>query len=365
MRGQWIGEYHGTDNGSFLISVDELKSSFKGSAFISSFDTKIPPIAVFFETPDKGQNFNFETNHIACVDPITNLIVPFSQIQDRYNKIKIPESVRIQGNYDDQHIIFTTVSDINTRAEFNIERKAPSIKSVINPKVLNWEGFKQSISQLSDKEYIYRGQSKPYKLRTAFNRLERYDLSRYMLEDIPSLYKHLCSMTNHIFNLNNPEETGAFYSLIQHHGYPTPLLDWTFSPFVAAFFAFRKIGKNCTQTENVRVHIFDQKKWRHDWFQTLSMSVPYPHLSIGEFPAIENKRMIPQQAISTLTNIDDIEAYIMSKESEKNTKYLYAFDINPTERNNALEDLSHMGITAASLFPGLDGTCESFRERNF
>ena len=55
----------------------------------------------------------------------------------------------------------------------------------------------------------------------------------------------------------------------------------------------------------------------------------------------------------------------MSKESEKNTKYLYAFDINPTERNNALEDLSHMGITAASLFPGLDGTCESFRERNF
>jgi len=30
-----------------------------------------------------------------------------------------------------------------------------------------------------------------------------------------------------------------------------------------------------------------------------------------------------------------------------------------------MEDLSYMGITAGSLFPGLDGTCEELRERNF
>jgi hypothetical protein len=34
------------------------------------------------------------------------------------------------------------------------------------------------------------------------------------------------------------------------------------------------------------------------------------HISIGEFLAIENERMIPQQVASTVANVDDIETYI-------------------------------------------------------
>lgn len=91
---------------------------------------------------------------------------------------------------------------------------------------------------------------------------------------------------------------------------------------------------------------------------------PDPHLSIGEFLAIENERMIPQQAASTVTNIDDIESYIKSKETNGKT-YLWAIDLPVSERRTVVHELSYMGITAGSLFPGLDGACEELKERNF
>lgn len=30
-----------------------------------------------------------------------------------------------------------------------------------------------------------------------------------------------------------------------------------------------------------------------------------------------------------------------------------------------MKDLAFMGITAVSIFPGIDGVCEEFKERNF
>ena len=87
-------------------------------------------------------------------------------------------------------------------------------------------------------------------------------------------------------------------------------------------------------------------------------------MSIGEFLAIENERMIPQQAASIITNVDDVETYIRSVETNGKT-YLWAIDLRVSERRQVVRDLSYMGITAGSLFPGLDGACEELAERNF
>lgn len=85
---------------------------------------------------------------------------------------------------------------------------------------------------------------------------------------------------------------------------------------------------------------------------------------IGEFLAIENERMIPQQAASTVTNVDDIESYIKSKDPG-DKKYLRAIDLPVRERAQVFRELNYMGITAGSLFPGLDGACEELKERFF
>jgi len=74
--------------------------------------------------------------------------------------------------------------------------------------------------------------------------------------------------------------------------------------------------------------------------------------------------MIPQQAASRVTNVDDIESYIQTKEFD-GKKYLWAIDLPVGDRKKVVRELAYMGITAGSLFPGLDGACEELAERNF
>jgi hypothetical protein len=165
-----------------------------------------------------------------------------------------------------------------------------------------------------------------------------------------------------------PDEYGALLNLIQHHGYPTPILDWTYSPYVAAFFAYRGISNEeaakADPAAKVRIHVLDQARWKSRQLPFLILAPSELHFSIYHFLAIENERMIPQQAASTVTNVDDTEEFIKSKETD-DTPFLSAIDLPVSERRKVVRELGYMGITAGSLFPGLDGACEELIERNF
>ena len=179
------------------------------------------------------------------------------------------------------------------------------------------------------------------------------------------LHQRLTARTRHVFNLQIPDELGAFLNLAQHHGYHTPLLDWTYSPYAAAFFASRQVPKNPVSKENVRIFIFDQPSWRSTFSQMIMLNAPGLHVSVIEFLAIENERLVPQQAATTLTNVDDIEKYFCTREDEQKCKYLSAIDIPWSERKKVISELSYMGITAGLMFPGLDDACEELGEKLF
>ena len=80
---------------------------------------------------------------------------------------------------------------------------------------------------------------------------------------------------------------------------------------------------------------------------------------------INNPRALPQQSVSSFTNIDDLEGYLSTIEKMRGKSYLSAIDLPVSERQAVMRELALMGITAGSLFPGLDGACLQLKERYF
>ncbi len=230
---------------------------------------------------------------------------------------------------------------------------------------MSWDEFKSHVSSMSKLSYLFRGQEKPWSLCTSFHRRGRYRISEFIRKDVKQLHQKLSAITSHFFDLTVSDQNGAFFNLLQHHGYPTPLLDWSHSPYVAAFFAFRDRPIGYDGGEVVRIYVFNNQEWQNRYRQIPNLDPSFPHLSVMEFIAIDNPRLVPQQAVTTVTNLHNIEGYILDKEAETRVQFLKAIDIPANEREVAMRDLRFMGITAGSMFPSIDGVCEELRERNF
>lgn len=369
MNGQWIGPYAGSSSGLLVVNVDRRPTCYEGVAYLNESDPSIPSTAAFFKVPIGTPHFSIRTEVILPISPVSGLPTPWEDIKSRFaDGIQIPDHADVAGSWTDDQLTLSWKTNLGEVGSANLPCSRARQASDLVAAEKSWEEFKQHVGGLEPRCYIFRGQEGPWRLRTSFHRTGRSDLTRFTRDDIPSLHRHLSARTKHIFSLANPDENGAFFNLVQHHGYPTPLLDWTYSPYVAAFFAFRKISNRdadaAVPSRRVRIHVFDHVRWKEDWRQSVMLATSRLHVSISEFIAIENERMIPQQALSTVTNVDDIEAYIHSMEKPTRT-YLQAIDLAVSERRRVVADLSQMGITAGSLFPGLDGACEELAQRNF
>lgn len=253
--------------------------------------------------------------------------------------------------------------------EFQFElRNRASERPRDSDKVMTWAEFKDAVAGLIRKREhpIFRGQStRDWRLKTSFHRHGRYDLLRYDQEDIPALAHRINALSTQRYNLTNPSDYGALLSLAQHHGFPTPLLDWTRSPYVAAFFAFDDATSTGQSEDFSRIYVFDSDAWVRDTYQVKSIADPNPAVTLREFPAHNNPRHFPQQSVHVLSNVEDLESWVAIFEAVNKRKYLTVFDIPWSERQFAMRELEYMGVSASTLFPGLEGVCRALKERYF
>ncbi len=361
--------YAGTNSGLLVIDIDDVGTHYEGIACAYDDNPSFPGTCVFIKTIDKQNSFQNRLD-LLPIDPHTGEPTTWDKIASLFeSNVVVPDYADVSLNFSGDSLSIIWKTNINTSGSAEIKRTKASTPTEYKPvpEVNSWEQFKTYVSNLEHRRYIFRGQSQPLRLRTSFHRTGRANLSRFLNDDIRTLHRHLSQRTSHVFNLSIPDENGAFFNLVQHHGYPTPLLDWTFSPFVATFFAYHRIKNSearATVEEKIRIFIFDQKAWRETFRQFSHLTWRKPHFSIMEFIAIDNERLTPQQSISSVTNVDDIETYIRSMESAEK-QFLRIVELPKNERPSVMRELSVMGITAGSLFPGLDGACEELRERFF
>jgi len=227
----------------------------------------------------------------------------------------------------------------------------------------NWADFREWAVTRSPRNYIFRGQRRPHKLVSSFYRTWRKDLNTWITDDAQRLYGAVLEQLSFPLQIGNLHHNAAIWSILQHHGYPTPLIDWSLSPFVAAYFALEAADQKGSAP---RIYIFDREAWdaRYGRLQFIVDAAPNQLITMESMP-ISNPRHIPQRAITTVTNVADVESFIRGKEMEDGVTYLSVCDIPVTSRPQIMRELELMGITHGSLFPGLDGICRDMKDALF
>lgn len=235
----------------------------------------------------------------------------------------------------------------------------------------NWQDFRSLIlNHIKERKgpQLCRGQANSsWKLRTSFHRsnVKQLDFKNYFENLIPYLADAIETLEGRTIDVANPVVNGAFLAYAQHHGLPTPLLDWTYSPYKAAYYAFSSIEDASPLSDHAAIYVFDHLKWLRKYKQVLNYLEESPHVSILQAKSMGNHRQIFQQGTYIFTNLDDIEEHIISHEEQDGEEYLTKYLFSVREKPLILDELEAMGINAYSLFGGSDGMFRFFKESVF
>jgi FRG domain len=153
-----------------------------------------------------------------------------------------------------------------------------------------------------------------------------------------------------------------WWALGQHFGLATPLLDWTSSPFAAAYFAFEQLASG--GTDHRAVYGLDRfaVSQRNDVLDQ-SESFERGRLPVLEFidpMSDENPRLVSQGGLFTRTPIGvPVEQWVQKAFEGSSARVLLRIEIPDADRLTCLRALNRMNINHLSLFPDLSGASRS------
>ena len=255
-------------------------------------------------------------------------------------------------------------------------------KGILEVSLDSWDKFYDVTTKLLDLgDFIWRGQRCDWSLISKFDRMVQSDREA-KLKSHSDAFSHAIRGRRG----NNPPELDTqekIWSLGQHYGLATPLLDWTESPFVAAYFAFEpKTVYSLTNAyyamypQNGNEEVLKNRPQRYiyglsgdigRWDPSLSVGVePYDHfIKFVPSDSDENPRILSQRGRFTMLlspdiNIEKTVERCYAKDEKKGLSRIIfvKLQIPDIERETCLRNLNRMNINHATLFPDLIGAAE-------
>jgi hypothetical protein len=246
--------------------------------------------------------------------------------------------------------VYRMVNDTQTRSAKEIP-----MSEIQEIQCTGWDDFKTKLREniYSDQrflegQFLYRGQSNAsYKLTSSFDRWYKGRRERRptVAQELLKIFKKECESDTDVSREVLQDEENL-RSLAQHYGLPTRLLDWTTSPYVAAFFAFScTFSEDATVEDRVAVWILDPAS--AIWSEDNGAYVIDPQ-------RFGNPRLQRQGGFFThlVGAFDSLEDYALSFDE---TNVLRKIIIPTADIDYALSDLRAMQIKHAKLFPGPEG----------
>lgn len=236
-------------------------------------------------------------------------------------------------------------------------------------RVDTWESFLEHITRTPYSNWAFRGErDERWPLYSSLSRyFQNFCVARTAWPEQERRILRIFKRKAHVFLENPPSVDDDFQwlALMQHHGAPTRLLDFSWSPYVAAFFAMeRAIGDSVVWAMNpARVDSGRApKETRMDPrvpgnFARYFLKGNHRFIWMGE-PHTMNQRLIAQSGTFALPGVLDIPIEdILNDNDQENimAKFVMAHSV----REVGMRELYRMNITYSTLFPDLDGLAKS------
>jgi hypothetical protein len=247
----------------------------------------------------------------------------------------VPQIRELRGQYSENShpIIFRGMADYNWQLKTTLERTTRETFSVYDYLVV---------------------------VSKCVNQLESVTGKKWDFKSIPEIKKEIKEIQGPL-RVHLPHYDYLLY--LRHHGYPSPLLDWTESPFIAAYFAFHeKVSQ-----ERIAVYAFIGSQHRARGGIVGEPMIFYK----GPYVSTHSRHFAQKSWYTIATKYDKIEDHVFCCHEDvlandnMNQNMLLKITIPTGERKKVLQELNDYNINHFTLFQTEDSLVKTMEINSF